>query len=262
MGSVTFIPEDLEKAKIAASVVYGGNVVGVRGNYDAVNRLCAQLVATKPWAFVNVNLRSFYSEGSKTIAFEIAEQLGWRSPEAVVLPIGSGSLFVKVAKGFKELGSVGLTSGDEPALFGAQPSGCAPVARAFEAGADDVLPVKPETVAKSLAIGDPADGIYCLDRARSTGGSITEISEQAVIDGIELLARTEGIFTETAGGVTISGLERLVREGAIDRDQETVAVVTGSGLKTFEQLQHVDVSHVIDPTTESLEELSLKEVGG
>ncbi|HXY27219.1 MAG TPA: pyridoxal-phosphate dependent enzyme, partial [Acidimicrobiales bacterium] len=206
--------------------------------YDDVNRLCAELASEHPtWAFVNVNVRTYYSEGSKTLAFEVAEQLGWRAPDHVVVPIASGSQLTKVAKGFAELGKVGLLPA-EPAvrISGAQPEGCAPVATAFAQGADAIRPVKPDTIAKSLAIGNPADGWYALDVVRRSGGSCAAVSDAEVLDAIKLLARTEGIFAETAGGVTIATLRRLAALGAVRPDERVVALVTGHGLKTAEAL--------------------------
>ncbi|MGH2748943.1 MAG: threonine synthase [Actinomycetota bacterium] len=251
MESVVFIPSDLEVGKVGATTVYGGRVIGVEGSYDDVNRLCAELSGMKPWAFVNVNVRPYYSEGSKTLAFEIAEQLGWRFPETVVVPIASGSLFTKIAKGFRELHKVGLTD-ESPtvAIHGAQAEGCSPVAAAFERGVEDVQPVKPSTIAKSLAIGNPADGYYALREARATGGRIVAVPEDSVAEGMRLLARTEGVFTETAGGVTVASLERLVREGSIAPDQETVVLITGIGLKTLEALGRSTPTHLIRPTIE------------
>jgi threonine synthase len=253
MRSVVFIPEGLEQAKIAATSVYGADVIEVEGSYDDANRLCAEIAGTKRWAFVNVNFRPFYAEGSKTLAFEIAEQLDWRAPNALVAPIAAGSLVTKLDKGLTELHKVGLLGGgSHTAIFGAQAEGCSPVARAFRAGSDDVAPVKPDTVARSLAIGDPADGRYALRAARSSGGAIEAVPENSVADGMRLLARTEGIFTETAGGVVVSALERLVRNGHIDRDDETVIVITGVGLKTIDALPDSGVTHRIRPTVSEL----------
>lgn len=237
LESVVFIPADLEPAKILATSVYGGTVVAIEGSYDDVNRVCAELAGDRNWAFVNMNLRPYYAEGSKTLAFEIAEQLGWRTPDAVVVPIASGSLLTKVSKGFKELHATGLLS-EAPvvSINGGQAEGCSPVASAFATGARDVRPVKPATIAKSLGIGNPADGPYALDEVRGSGGSIAIVPEAEVATGIRLLARTEGVFTETAGGVTIGALERLVRSGAIAPDDETVVLITGIGLKTLDAL--------------------------
>jgi threonine synthase len=255
MISVVFIPNDLETGKVGATTVYGGHVLAVNGSYDDVNRLCAELSGSRSWAFVNVNVRPYYSEGSKTLAFEIAEQLGWRTPDAIVAPIASGSLYTKVAKGFRELHKVGLLE-DEPhvKVHGAQAEGCSPVAQAFARGDEDVRPVKPATIAKSIAIGNPADGYYALNEAARTGARIVAVPESAVSEGMRLLARTEGIFTETAGGVTIATLERLVADGAISPDEETVALITGTGLKTLEALGPVGVTHHIEATVESVDE--------
>jgi threonine synthase len=238
MASVVLIPSNLEQAKIMMTAVYGGEVIAVDGTYDDVNRLCAELTSERPsWAFVNVNVRSYYAEGSKTLAFEIAEQLGWQAPDHVVVPIASGSQLTKVAKGFAELGKVGLLDA-VPAvrISGAQAEGCSPVATAFKAGVDTVMPVKPDTIAKSLAIGNPADGYYALDAIRSSGGACASVTDAQIIEGIQLLARTEGIFAETAGGVTIATLKALVESGVIRSDERTVAIVTGHGLKTVEAL--------------------------
>jgi threonine synthase len=246
MHSVVLVPSDLEAGKLAATTIYGGDVLAVDGSYDDVNRLCAELAGTRPWAFVNVNMRPYYAEGSKTIAYEIAEQLGWRVPDAVVIPIAAGSMLTKVAKGLQELHKVGLLP--EPArtaIHGAQAEGCAPVAAAFARDVTDVSPVKPNTVAKSLAIGTPADGPYALAAVRHSGGSVAAVPEDSVVEGMRLLARTEGLFTETAGGVTIAALERMVRTGRITPSDETVAVITGVGLKTIEALGDVAPSRRI-----------------
>ena len=260
MSSVVFIPSDLEPAKIAATSVYGGTVIGVDGSYDDVNRLCAELGQDRHWAFVNMNLRPFYAEGSKTLAFEVAEQLGWRRPDAVVVPVASGSLLTKVAKGFRELDAVGLVPATSTvAVHGAQASGCAPVAAAFTSGATEVTPVRAETVAKSLAIGTPADGHYALEEVRSSGGSIACVEESRVAEGMRLLARTEGIFTETAGGVTISALEQLVAQGAIGPDEETVVLITGMGLKTLDALGPVAPSATVTPSVHAVDR-ALEEV--
>jgi threonine synthase len=255
MSSIVFIPADLEDGKVAATTVYGGRVIAVDGSYDEVNRLCAELSGARQWAFVNVNIRPYYAEGSKTLAFEVVEQLGWRTPDAVVVPIASGALLTKIDKGLRELHDVGLLAeAPEVRIHGAQAAGCAPVAAAFESGGD-VLPVKPKTIAKSLAIGDPADGFYAIQAARSSGGRIAAVSEESVVEGMKLLAGTEGIFTETAGGVTIATLEKLVREGAIAPKDETVALVTGIGLKTLEALGPADPTHRIGPTTEEVDRI-------
>ncbi|MDQ4064819.1 MAG: threonine synthase [Actinomycetota bacterium] len=234
MTSVVLIPAGLESGKVAATTVYGGRVIEIDGSYDDVNRVCAELAAEKRWAFVNVNLRPFYAEGSKTLAFEIVEQLGWRVPDAIVVPMASGALLTKVGRGLLESHRIGLTDRSDTVLHGAQAAGCSPIATAFAAGTTDVDPVKPNTIAKSLAIGDPADGYFALREVRARGGQMVAVPEEEVVRGIELLARTEGIFTETAGGVTIAALETLAGRGAITPDQETVALITGVGLKTLE----------------------------
>jgi threonine synthase len=256
MRSVVFIPDDLEAGKIAGTTVFGGEVVSVSGSYDDVNRLCAELSGSRPWAFVNVNMRPFYSEGSKSLAFEVVEQLGWRSPDAVVVPIASGSLLTKVGKGLREMHQVGLLE-DRPAtvIHGAQAEGCSPVASAFQAGTDAIRPVKPNTVAKSLAIGNPADGFYAIKEVTSTGGSMEAVPEPDVVEGMKLLARTEGMFTETAGGVTVAALERLVRSGKIDPNEETVALITGIGLKTLEALGDPSPTHRIDASVEDVDSI-------
>jgi threonine synthase len=236
MRSVVFIPADLEPAKVVASAVFGGDLVAVDGNYDEVNRLCGELAGEYPeWAFVNVNVRAYYAEGSKTLGFEVAEQLGWQAPDHVVAPIGSGSQLTKIHKGLKELHAVGLLD-EAPAtrISGAQAAGCSPVATAFATGADAVRPVRPDTIAKSIAIGDPADGPYALDVVRSTGGAIGSVTDDEIVEGIKLLARTEGIFTETAGGVTVAVLAQLAAQGVVRADEQVVAYVTGNGMKTLD----------------------------
>ena len=242
MQSVVFIPSDLEPAKVVTTAVFGAHVVAVDGNYDDVNRLCAELAGEHDdWAFVNINIRTYYAEGSKTLAFEVAEQLGWRVPDHVVVPVGSGSQLCKIAKGFDELARVGLVApGGGPAgaervrVSGAQAVGCAPVATAFAEGSDYVRPVKPTTIAKSIAIGNPADGVYALDVVRASGGAVESATDDEVIEAIRLLARTEGIFAETAGGVTIAVLAKLAASGVIRPDEQVVAMVTGNGMKTLD----------------------------
>jgi threonine synthase len=233
MSSYVFIPADLEEQKVLATGVYGTTVVGVEGSYDDVNRLCAELVGDYPdWAFVNINVRAYYAEGSKTLAFEVAEALGWEAPDHVVAPIASGALLVKIDKGFCELERVGLIKPHAVRFSGAQAAGCAPVATAFAEGADDVRPVKPHTIARSLAIGDPADGSFALQVVRRTGGAIAAVSDAEISAGMSLLARTEGIFAETAGGVTIAVLQHLAASGVVRREERVVAYITGNGLKT------------------------------
>jgi threonine synthase len=236
MPAYVFVPEDLERAKILATEVYGGKVVAVQGDYDAVNRLCAEVADALPWAFVNVNMRPFYAEGSKTLGFETAEQLGWRLPDHVVVPIASGALLTKVHRAFQELIAVGAVADRPYRVSGAQPEGCRPVAQAFRDGADEVTPMKANTVARSLAIGSPADGAFALQVARETGGAIGWCTEAEVLEGVRLLAETEGVFTETAGGVTVATARRLIAAGKIAVDEPTVICITGNGMKTQEPL--------------------------
>ena len=253
LDSYVFIPADLEEQKVLATGVYGTHLVAVRGTYDDVNRLCTELSADRDWAFVNVNVRPYYAEGSKTIAFEIAEQLGFELPDRVVAPIASGSLFTKIARGFEEWREVGLVTGELPVFNGAQAEGCSPVAQAFEAGQDFCRPVKPDTIAKSLAIGNPADGPYALDLARRSGGSIDSVTDDEVREGIRLLAQTTGIFTETAGGVTTATLRKLAERGDIGPDERVVAVITGDGLKTLDAVRGTFEKHEIDASVEDFE---------
>jgi threonine synthase len=253
LESFVFVPADLEEQKLLATGVYGTNLVAVRGTYDDVNRLCTELSAEHEWAFVNINLRPYYSQGSKTLAFETAEQLGFELPDRVVCPIASGSLFTKIALGFEEWIEAGLLHGELPAFNGAQPAGCSPVASAYEADLDVCRPVKPETIAKSLAIGNPADGPYALDLARRTGGAIDSVSDEEIREGIRLLAQTTGIFTEAAGGVTIAVLAKLARRGDIDSSERVVAYITGEGLKTLDCARGTFETWEIEPTVESFE---------
>ena len=248
LESYVFIPSDLEEQKVLATGVYGTNLVAVRGNYDDVNRLCTELSGERDWAFVNVNLRPYYAEGSKTLAYEIAEQLGFELPDRIVAPVASGSLFTKIARGFEEWLEVGLLQGELPKFNGAQATGCSPVAQAYDAGHDVCRPVRPETIAKSLAIGNPADGPYALDLARRSGGGVDAVSDDEIRDGIRLLAETTGIFTETAGGVTTATLAKLAREGRIGADERVVIVITGEGLKTLDAVRGTFETHEIAPS--------------
>ena len=233
--SVVLIPSDLEQAKITTTAVYGGTLLAVEGNYDDVNRLATELAAEhEDWAFVNVNVRPYYAEGSKTLGYEVAEQLGWRLPDQIVIPVASGSQLTKVDKGFGEFVQLGLVEDKPYKIFGAQAEGCSPVATAFEQGHDFIQPVKPDTIARSLAIGNPADGPYVLDSVRRTGGAVGHVTDDEVREGIKLLARTEGVFAETAGGVTVATARKLIEAGLIDRDAETVLLITGDGLKTLD----------------------------
>jgi threonine synthase len=254
LESYVFIPSDLEEQKVLATGVYGTKLVKVNGSYDDVNRLCTELSAEREWAFVNVNVRPYYAEGSKTLGYEIAEQLSFRLPDRIVVPIASGSLFTKVARGLEEWIEVGLIpDGTVPVFNGAQGAGCAPVADAFGAGQDFCRPVKATGIAKSLAIGNPADGSYALDLARRTGGSIDSVTDDEIRAGIRLLAETTGIFTETAGGVTTAVLAKLAERGDIDPDERVVLVITGDGLKTLDAVRGSFEAFEIDPSVEEFE---------
>src|SRR5690606_18769418 len=236
---IVFIPGDLEPGKVVTTAVYGGELVAIDGSYDDVNRLCSELVETDEFedtAFVNVNVRPYYAEGSKTLGYEVAEQLGWRIPEQVVIPMASGELLTKVDKAFSELVEIGLA--EAPAngwrVYGAQSAGCSPIVAALHAGSDDIVPVKPTGIAKSLNIGDPAAGLYALEAVRRTGGWMDHASDDEIREGIRLLARTTGIFAETAGGVTVAVLKKLIESGRLDPEAETVVYNTGEGLKTLD----------------------------
>jgi threonine synthase len=253
LDSYVFVPADLEEQKLLATGVYGTRLVGVNGSYDDVNRLCTELAEERPWAFVNVNLRPFYAEGSKTIAYETVEQLGWELPDRVVCPIASGSLFTKIARGFGEWIDLGLVDGEVPTFNGAQADGCNPVAEAFAAGHEVCRPQRPDTIAKSLAIGDPADGVYALELARDSGGSVESVSDDEIRAGIRLLAETTGVFTETAGGVTTAVLAKLAEAGAIAESERVVVVITGEGLKTLDAVRDGFEIAEIEPSLESFE---------
>jgi threonine synthase len=248
--TVVFIPANLEKPKQVNSAVYTENLVAVNGNYDDVNRLASEIAGEEDgWAFVNVNVRPYYAEGSKTLGYEIAEQLGWRLPQQIVIPVASGSQLTKVDKAFQELITLGLVEDTPYKVFGAQATGCSPVSAAFKDGHNVIRPVKPDTIAKSLAIGNPADGPYVLDICRRTGGAVEDITDDQVREGILLLARNEGIFTETAGGTTIGVLKKLVESGQLDPAQETVVINTGMGLKTLDAISdQVGAAATIDPS--------------
>ncbi|MDP9399834.1 MAG: threonine synthase [Actinomycetota bacterium] len=264
LPTYVLIPSDLEEQKVLGTGVYGANVVKVRGTYDDVNRLCTELSFEREgWAFVNVNMRPYYAEGSKTVAYEVAEQLGWRTPDRCVVPIASGSLYTKIAKGFAEWLELGLIEGSAPVMNGAQAAGCAPVATAFAEGAEVPRPVRrPQTIAKSLAIGTPADGPHALDLARRSGGSIDAVTDDEIRAGIRLLAETTGIFTETAGGTTTATLAKLAERGDIDPAERVVLVITGDGLKTLDAVRDTFTAFEIDGSLESFEaEVAPAEVG-
>ncbi len=252
--SVVLIPSSLERAKVLTTAVYDGALIAVDGTYDDVNRLATELAAEhEDWAFVNVNVRPYYAEGSKTLGYEVAEQLGWRLPDQVVVPIASGSQLTKVDKGFREFGELGLVEQTPYRVFGAQATGCSPVSAAYKAGRDVVQPVRPDTIARSLAIGAPADGPYVLDAVRRTGGAIEDVTDTEVVDGIRLLARTEGVFAETAGGVTVACAKKLIETGQLDPDAETVLLITGDGLKTLDAVEdHVGPRATVPPSTKAV----------
>lgn len=253
MNAYIFIPADLERGKVVGAAIYGPTLVAINGSYDDVNRLCSELADTYPWAFVNINMRPYYAEGSKTLGYEVAEQLGWQAPAHCIVPSASGSMFTKIWKGLKEFEDLELIPKVRTHMHMTQAAGCAPIAEAYEAGVTRVRPVKPNTVAKSLAIGNPADGYYSLKTIQESDGDAIIVPEEEVVTGIQMLAESEGIFTETAGGVVISGLKRLVERGAIKRDEVTVAYITGNGLKTLEAVEHTVRSVTIDPNTSSFE---------
>ncbi|RFU86915.1 threonine synthase [Streptomyces triticagri] len=261
--SCVFIPHDLEQGKVVMAAVYGGDLVGIEGNYDDVNRFCSELIGDslgEGWGFVNVNLRPYYAEGSKTLAYEICEQLGWQLPDQLVIPVASGSQLTKIDKGLKELIALGLVEDKPYKIFGAQAEGCSPVSTAFRDGHDVVRPQKPDTIAKSLAIGNPADGPYVLDIARRTGGAVEDVDDEQVVDAIKLLARTEGIFAETAGGVTVGVTRKLLASGALDPALTTVVLNTGDGLKTLDAVAPTSqATAVIKPSLDAFRAAGLAE---
>jgi threonine synthase len=255
LDAYVFIPSDLERGKILGSAIYGPTLVAVDGNYDDVNRLCSELADKYRWAFVNINMRPYYAEGSKTLGYEVAEQLGWRAPEHVVAPMASGSLYVKIWKGLQELAKLWLIDSVQTKMSGAQARGCSPIVTAFEAGTTNIRPVRPNTIAKSLAIGNPADGYYALKVMEESGGYGVASDDEEIVAGIKLLAESEGIFAETAGGVVIAGLKKLALGGKIAPDELTVAFITGGGLKTQEAIENaIEIPLHIDPTMASFEE--------
>ena len=255
LEAIVFIPSDLEQGKITGSSVYDATLIAVDGSYDDVNRLCSELTGQYPWAFVNVNVRPYYAEGSKTLGYEVAEQLGWRAPDHCIVPLASGSLYVKIWKGLQELAKLCLIDSVHTKMSGVQAAGCSPIISAWDSGTRNIRPVQPRTIAKSLAIGNPADGIYALEVMAESGGSGVAVSDEEVVEGIRLLARTEGIFAETAGGVVCSGLKRLAEAGRVGRDEVVVAFITGAGLKTQEAVMDTLTPPLqIEPTIASFEE--------
>jgi threonine synthase len=256
LKSYVFIPSDLEHGKIVNSLIYGSNVIGIKGHYDEVNRLCAEIAGKFGWAFVNVNMRPYYAEGSKSMAYEIAEQLGWRAPQHTIIPMASGSLLTKIHKGYQELVKVGLISDTQPKIYGAQATGCSPISGAQKAGLDFFKPVKPNTIAKSLAIGTPADGFYALKVMKETGAHADDVTDEEIREGIRLLAECEGIFAETAGGVTVGVAKKLIASGKIPAGDSAVLCITGNGLKTLDAVAgHVGEPREIKPSLREFEAL-------
>jgi threonine synthase len=262
LRAVVFVPRGLEAEKLVLSAVYGATIVEVDGTYDDVNRLCTQVADEYRWAFLNVNLRPYYADGAKTLGYEVAEQLGWRLPDHVVVPMASGNLLVKIARAFAELAEVGLAAAQQVQIHGAQPAGCAPIAAAFAAGAAQVTPVRPHTAVRSLAIGSPADGLFALRAIRDSGGRAVAVTDEEAADAVALLARTEGLFTESAGGVTVAALRRLAQAGAVEPEATVVVYLTGMGLKTRENLASLPGPVVIRPTLAAFEAAVLPRLEG
>ncbi len=256
LNSFIFIPYDLEESKVINSIIYGTNLVGIKGAYDDVNRLCSEIAGKYNWAFVNINMRPYYSEGSKSYAFEIMEQLDWKAPANIVVPMASGSLLTKVWKAIKEFETLGLIEPSNTKMYGAQATGCSPISTAFKNKWEIFKPVKPDTIAKSLAIGTPADGVYAMSVINESGGWAEDVSDQEIVDGIKLLAETEGIYTETAGGVTVAVTKKLIEQGKLPTDELTVVSITGNGLKTQDAIiASVDKPPVIEPNIDNFEDL-------
>ncbi len=263
LESYIFVPHDLEQGKILGTLIYGTNLIGITGSYDEVNRLCSEIAENYKWAFVNINLRPFYSEGSKTFGFEIAEQMGWRLPRHVIVPMAGGSLITKIWKGFKELKWIGLLEDLDCKIYGAQASGSNPIVAAFKEGIDWIRPQRPKTIAKSLAIGNPADGFYALKTIRESGGSAEDVSDEEIVEAMRLLARTEGIFTETAGGVTLGVTKKLIEQGILPREEPILISVTGNGLKTQEAVQNrVGQPLIIEPKFSEFEKIVTVQIKG
>lgn len=254
MESYIFIPADLEPGKVLGTLIYGTNLVGVRGNYDEVNRLCSEIGGKHHWAFVNINIRPYYGDGSKSFGYEIVEQLGWRAPDNVVVPVAGSSLITKIPKAFKEFKDLDLINKVSCKIFAAQAAGCAPVTTAIKNGTDVIKPVRPNTIAKSIAIGNPADGFYGVKTVSESGGWGEDVADEEIIEGMKLLAQTEGIFTETAGGVTVAVTQKLINQGRIKPDELTVISITGNGLKTREAVENsVGEAGIIEPTLDAFE---------
>jgi len=263
LTSYIFIPADLEQGKVLGTLIYATNLVGIHGNYDQVNRLCSEIANKFGWAFANINIRPFYAEGSKTFGYEILEQLGWKVPQHIVVPMAGGSLITKIAKAIKEFHRLGLTDHTDCRIYGAQALGCNPIAQAVKAGTDLLKPVRPNTIAKSLAIGNPADGFYAVKTIRESGGYAEDVTDEEIVAAMKLLASTEGIFTETAGGVTLGVTQKLIEQGRIPRDETIVVSITGNGLKTQEAvIDHVGKPMLINPKLEEFEALLDKHAPG
>jgi threonine synthase len=264
LKSYVLIPSDLERSKVVNSLVYGTNVVGIEGPYDQVNRLCSEIAGKYGWGFVNVNLRPYYAEGSKSMGFEIVEQLGWKTPKHTVIPMASGSLLTKIHKAYTEFAKVGIIDAEHFSVHGAQAAGCSPISTALKKGTDIVKPVpNPQTIVKSLAIGTPADGYYAIRTMKETGGSAEDVTDEEVVEGIKLLAETEGIFAETAGGTTVACARKLIESGKIPRDESIVLCITGHGLKTQEAIhEKCGAPRVIKPSLREFEALVADELAG
>ena len=261
MNAFVFIPNDLEKGKVVNSLIYGANVIGIKGHYDEVNRLCAEIAGKYKWAFVNVNMRPYYAEGSKSLGYEIIEQLGWEIPRHTVACMASGSLLTKIHKSYQEAIKIGLVDEAEYSVHGAQATGCSPISAAYKAGQDFFKPVKPDTIAKSLAIGTPADGFYALKVFKDTNAAADDVTDDEIREGIGLLAETEGIFAETAGGVTVGVAKKLIASGAIPADDSAVLCITGNGLKTIDAVEdHVGKPHEIKPSLREFDTFVEKEL--
>ncbi len=256
LKSFILIPHNLEESKILNTIIYGANLIGVRGTYDDVNRLCSEIASKYNWAFVNINMRPYYSEGSKSYAYEVMEQLGWKVPKHIVVPMASGSLLTKIWKAIKEFELLGIVQPEGSKIYGAQATGCSPISTAFKNGWEMFKPVKPDTIAKSLAIGTPADGYYAMEVIRESGGAAEDVSDAEIVDAIKLLAKTEGIYTETAGGVTLGVTKKLIDQGKIPRDEPIVVSITGNGLKTQDAVsQSLTNPPIIEPNIENFEEI-------
>ncbi|HJO55880.1 MAG TPA: threonine synthase [Candidatus Scalindua sp.] len=252
LESYIFMPSNLEQGKVIGTSIYGTNVIGIKGNYDNVNRMCSEIADKYGWAFANINLRPYYAEGSKTYGYEIAEQLGWKAPKHVVVPMAGGSLIIKISKAIKEMIDLGLIEKSNMALYGAQASGSSPITTAVKKESDVIVPVIPDTIAHSIAIGNPADGYYSVKAINNSGGCAEDVSDEELVEGIKLLASTEGIFTETAGGVTVAVTKKLIEQGKLPRDEPIVMCITGNGLKTLEAvMDKVEKPCVIEANIES-----------